>query len=93
MAALPVCEEIMSLSVAVWPQCTDVTDRRQPTGLWHTDSLACPSHESAKRGTQSVFLHRFDQFTQQQARALHRYGAVGCNLHRLATVHPGRKRR
>ncbi len=61
MFALSDSEEIMSLSITVWPQSTNVTDRRRQTtttddddrqACGNTDSLAY-SHESAK----IVFLH------------------------------------
>ena len=40
MEALPACEEIMSPSVAVWPQCTNVSDDRQTTDR----PVAIPTH-------------------------------------------------
>ncbi len=52
MEDLSACEDIMSPSIAVWPQCTNVTDRRRQTTT--TDRpMAIPthwlaSHESTK---------------------------------------------
>ena len=55
---LSACEEIMTLSIAVWPQCTIVTDRqtdRQTDRRHHsdnTDSLACHAAMSRQNKTE-----------------------------------------
>ena len=56
MEALSACEEIMSLSIAVWPQSTNVTDdrRRQTDRPVAIPTHWLPSHESAK--TQNIKL-------------------------------------
>jgi len=52
MEALPACEEIMSPSIAVWPQCTSVTDIQtddRQTGLWQYRLIGLPAMSRQKQ--------------------------------------------
>jgi len=53
MEDLSACEEIMSPSIAVWPQCTNVTDGQTGRVAIPTHWLA--SHESAKSNASIAF--------------------------------------
>jgi len=57
MFALSDSEEIMSLSLAVWPQSTNVTDdRRRQTGLWQYRLIGLPAMSQQKFGSQLLLL-------------------------------------
>jgi len=59
MFALSDSEEIMSLSIAVWPQSTNVTDdrrRRRQTGMWQYRLIGLPAMSQQKFGSQLLLL-------------------------------------